>query len=96
GLRIEASEVRDRLGFAEPAAGAEILTATLPCAPPAVSATEGAGRNGSIERISAVFKRGSVLPGVSTAETTSRHSAGEISGGRVAAGMVDQLGLEAG
>lgn len=95
GLRIESSEVRDRLGFAEPAAGAEVLSAAG-SSPQLAMPTDPAPRNGSIEAFSAFFKRGLASPRVNPADHTSWHSAGKKTGGQIPAAAVDQMAAEAG
>lgn len=72
GLEVQMSEVRDRLGFAEPDAGAKVLAAPKPVdpgqlPPPAAPATTPPAQTRSIKRESGVFKRGQGLPGVTVA-----------------------------
>jgi phage gp29-like protein len=63
GLKVQMSEVRDRLGFAEPDAGAEVLKApdkahAAGSEPPAVITSAPATRISPIKRFSDEFKRG--------------------------------------
>lgn len=92
GLRVEASEVRDRFGLSEPAKGAEILSAAAPAAP--VSAPPAPGR--ILQRVGSSVKGVEDLPGVRGAEATTRHSTGEKTGGQVTELMAERMEVEAG
>ena len=72
GLKVQMSEVRDRLGFAEPDAGAEVLappqTADLSVlTPPVTTPTAPGAQTSQFKRQSAEIKRGPGLPGVTVA-----------------------------
>ncbi|RWR26798.1 DUF935 domain-containing protein [Sinirhodobacter populi] len=72
GLKVEISEVRDRLGFADPAEGAEVLGApaaarTEPPAPENEPGTDPVNQTLKIKHNPGEIKRGSGLPGVQVA-----------------------------
>ncbi|WP_126977453.1 DUF935 domain-containing protein [Frigidibacter oleivorans] len=72
GLKVQMSEVRDRLGFEEPDAGAEVLGAPKPpetglSTPPAALPKAPPGSNPAIKRNPGEFKRGEAPPGTSVA-----------------------------
>jgi phage gp29-like protein len=80
GLRVQMSEVRDRMGFGEPDAGAEVLIPPKPAEmPPAPAAATPpavpSDQTSKIKRVSGEIKRGQGLPGLSVALNTEGASA---------------------
>ncbi len=81
GLRVQMSEVRDRLGFAEPDAGAEVLGASKPAdpgqtAPPDAPTGDPRKRTSIFKGVSGKIKRGSDVSGVTVAQQSESASAG--------------------
>lgn len=87
GLRVEESEVRDRFGFSDPAPGARLLGHAAPPPPgntpesgpqdpPAEDAAPPANPAPSLNGVSAIFKRGAPLSGISVALQQEGRSAG--------------------
>lgn len=92
GLRVEASEIRDRFRLSEPAKDAEILA---PMSGHIATPPDHPEQNGSIERRSSKIKRGPGLPGAEGAETVTRHSTGENLGVSPAEVLAARLEVEA-
>lgn len=85
GLKVQMSEVRDRLGFADPDPDAELLASSTQAAlPPATTTLQPGGDpaqpDGVIERHSAKIKRGPGNPGGETALQAEGASTGEKTG----------------
>jgi phage gp29-like protein len=95
GMRVGASEVRDRLKLSEPAPDDEILGQKAPDAPPAPPATEPAGPDREIKRVSGEIKRGDALSGVTTALNAEGGSAAFAEPPSAEAELADQLAEEA-
>lgn len=100
GLRVQESEVRDRLGFSDPGAGEKILTPSIWADPPAddppvapVPGPKGQGR--FLNGVSGVFERGAGVPGASAALQAQGASAGVSEGGDPAALLADRMEIEA-
>lgn len=91
GLKIEESQIRDRLGFSEPDQNAVILAAPAPPTPPAPPPLDGlAPLNGQ----SPVFKRGGGVSGMETAPQASGALAGNSGGFDPVADLADQMARE--
>ncbi len=95
GLRVEASEIRDKFGLSEPGPAAEILTPPARPDPMPTLPDAGPDQDGSIERRSAKIKRGSGLPGIEGAEKVTTHATGKKSRGSETDGIALQLEAEA-
>lgn len=95
GLKVQMSEVRDRLGFAEPDAGAEVLAlpkAADPGFPPQDTGAPDASRPGyPIKRRSSEIKQGAPLPRVTTALQAEGASTGLPESFANEGDLVDQL-----
>lgn len=95
GMRVGASEVRDRLKLSEPGPADEILGQKAPDTPPEPPAPEPLGRNREIKRVSGEIKRGEDNPGVTTAINAEGASAAVSEPLSPAAVLADQLAEEA-
>lgn len=100
GLKVQMSEVRDRLGFAEPDAGAEVLVAPAaasnpplgaPEPPASVGAPAPSGATSKFKRVSGEFKRGAGPAGMATALQQEGASTGLSGAQPESAGLADQL-----
>lgn len=96
GLKVQMSEVRDRMGFAEPDAGAELLGAPKPADPPQSPASDvlapGPKDPASIFKgFSGPVKRSDEASGVTVAQQAQQPSAGRTEPRPVEAIMADQL-----
>lgn len=91
GLEVDQAEVRDRFGFAKPAAGA-ILMRAAGRAPPA---TEDMRPDREIKRQSAVFKRGEALPGPEAALQAEEAPAGRSGEDDPIEALADRMQAEA-
>ena len=100
GLQVEESQVRDKLGFSDPAKGARILTPSIwtqqPSeTPPAAPAPAAPGRGRLLNGVSGVFEGGAGLPGVSAALQAQAASVGVSGGGDPVGVLADRLEVEA-
>jgi len=96
GLKVQMSEVRDRLGFAEPDADAEVLGApkppeTAPSIPPGAPPAVPPGPNPIIKRQPGEFKRGGALPGAMLALNAEGASTALLEPLPAESDLVDQL-----
>lgn len=96
GLRVQMSEVRDRMGFAEPDAGAEVLGAPKPAdppqsPPPAAPGTDPEKPASIFKGVSGEFKRGEDVSGVTVAQQAESASAGLSAPRPIEAIMADRM-----
>jgi len=95
GMRVGASEVRDRLKLSDPAQDDEILGLKASDLPPAPHVTEPLGPDREIKRVSGEIKRGDALPGMRAALNAEVPSAAISEPPSPEAVLADQLADEA-
>lgn len=96
GMEIEEGEVRNRFGFAQPKAGAKLLTAvSAPATMPGADAMAAPDQNRLIEAQRAKIKGGQALPGGKTALQSEGALTAISDGGAPIVPMAERLGLEA-
>ena len=103
GLKVQASEVRDRAGFSDPDENSEVLSApatqnppqNAPTAPQEPGAGDPSAQDRSVKHFSGEIKRGLGLPGVTTAQQAERPSAGKKSGVSPQDLLTDRMEIEA-
>lgn len=96
GLRVEASEIRDRFRLSEPAPGAEILAPLRPEVSPDAGPTAPPGQDRAIERRGSKIKRGPAQSGGDVALQAEGASTGENSGVSPEAALADRMQIEGG
>lgn len=101
GLRVSASDIRDRFSLAEPEDDDDVLEAKAPPPPPGSAApidpeapadappTDVADQTSKIKRVSAKVKRGQALPGT----TTALQAEGPLAGKKTGSGEIDLVAL---
>ncbi|WP_102226911.1 DUF935 domain-containing protein [Acidimangrovimonas sediminis] len=104
GLKVQASEVRDRAGFSDPEENSEVLGATTPQnpppnapnTPPEPGQVDPSQQDRPVKHFSGEIKRGLGLPGVTAAPQAEGPSAGKKSGGSPQDLLTDRMEIEAG
>ena len=91
GLEVDASEIRDRFGLAEPKSGARLLRAQGAAAP----MSEGEVPSSKIKRVPAEIKRGEAQPGMVTAPQAEGPVAGLLSIASPEDLLTDRMAIEA-
>jgi phage gp29-like protein len=95
GLKVEASEIRDKFKLSEPGENAEILGAVTAAPPPGATTAEAPAGNPVIKRVSGEFKQGQAQPGIVAAQSVEAAPSAKIEGVDPEAVLADRLATEA-